>query len=116
MSEDTPTERLNWGRRSTDGVTVSTNDMYQLLVKMDHTLTRLDSSVTQQGVTIADHEARLRQVESDGLNERRVEAMEEDVKAIRGDIEGLKRKVYAIPSLSAAVAAAALVITLIRWL
>lgn len=116
MAEDNLTERATWGRRSSDGVTVTTADMYQLLIKMDHTLTRLDQSVTQQASTIADHENRLRQVESDGLNERRVEAMEEDVRAIRAELEGLKRKVYAIPSLSAAVAAAALVITLIRWL
>ena len=103
-------------RRATDGVTVTTADMYALLLKMDVTLTRLDGIVTQQAATLTDHESRLRRMESDGLSERRVESMEEDVRAIRSDLEGLKRKVYAIPSASAAVAAAALIITLIRWL
>ena len=116
MSEDELTERMTFGRRTSDGVIITAADMYSLLVKMDATLTRLDSIVSAQAVTISDHENRLRAMESDGLSERRVADMEDDIKAIRSDLESMKRKLYAIPSMSAAVAVAALVITLIRWL
>ena len=112
MSDDEPIHR----RRATDGVTITSADMYALLVKMDHTLTRLDTAVTAQAATLADHETRIRQVESDGLNEKRVEAMETNVQAIRDELESMKRKLYAIPSAASAVAVAALVITLVRWL
>lgn len=115
MSEDTPpTERVSWGRRASDGVTVTTADMYQLLVKMDHTLTRLDSTVTQQGALLVDHENRIRAMEGDGLSERRMVDMEDDVKAIRADLEAMKVRVYAIPGASILIAAAAVVLTLVR--
>lgn len=111
-----PDDDLQHRRRSTDGVTITSADMYALLVKMDHTLTRLDGAVSAQQVVIADHEVRLRHVEADALNEKRVESMEADVRAIRDELESMKRKLYAIPSAASAVAVAALVITLIRWL
>jgi hypothetical protein len=40
--------------------------------------------------------------------------MEEDVKAIRAELESMKLKVYSIPGASVAIAAAAVIITLVR--
>lgn len=99
-----------------EGVSISLEDMYRLLVKVDAMVTTLTASVGNTSTTVADHEQRLRELESTRIEEARLTAMEEDVKAIRADLESMKRKVYAIPSASAAVAVATLVIVLIRWL
>ncbi len=115
MSQEPLALRIG-GRRVTDGVNVSSQQMYDLLLKIDRNLTQLTSTVGTQSSTLIDHETRLRAVAAAEPNGVRVAAVEGDVAAIREDLDGLKKKVYAIPSLSAAVAAAALVITLIRWL
>lgn len=95
-------------------VTITTQQMYDLLLKIDRTVTQLASTVGTQTDTIKDHEERLRAIESAADNGSRITAMEEDVKAIRSDLEGMKRLVYAIPSLATFIAAAALILTLIR--
>lgn len=99
-----------------DGVSISLEDMYRLLVKVDAMVTTLTATVSNGSAVQQDHEQRIRDLEAARLSEQRVTAMEEDVKAIRADLESMKRKVYAIPSAASAVAVAALVITLIRWL
>jgi hypothetical protein len=109
-----PIERRRGGRRMTDGVNVSTADMYALLLKIDRNLSTLTTTVGTQATTIIDHEARLRHIEAAADNGLRVTAMEDDVKAIRDDLEAMKRKVYAIPSAAAAIAAGALILTLVR--
>lgn len=96
------------------GITVSMQDMYSLLLKIDRNLTQLTATVGTQATTIIDHEARLRSIEQAADDGARVTAMEEDVKAIRMELEGLKRKVYAIPSAASALAAAALILTVVR--
>ena len=95
-------------------VTITTQQMYDLLLKIDRNVTQLTATVGTQASTILDHEARLRSIESAADDGLRITAMEDDVKAIRADLEGMKRKVYAIPSLSAAVAAVALIVTLVK--
>jgi hypothetical protein len=97
-----------------DGVNVSTADMYALLLKIDRNLTTLTTTVGTQATTIIDHEARLRHIEAAADNGLRVTAMEDDVKAIRAELESMKAKVYAIPGASVVIAAAAVVLTLIR--
>ena len=98
----------------TDGVNVSMQEMYSLLLKIDRNLSTLTTTVGTQATTLIDHEARLRQIEQAADNGLRVTAMEEDVKAIRAELEGMKKKVYALPSLASAVAAGALILTLVR--
>ena len=98
----------------TPGVSVSLDEMYRLLLSIDHKVTTLTGSAASLLSITTDHETRLRGLEQAADNGGRVTAMEDDVKAIRTDLEGLKRKVYAIPGASVLIAAAAVVITLIR--
>ena len=114
MSDETPIDRRLGGRRVSDGVNVSTADMYALLLKIDRAVTQLAATVGTQATTLIDHETRLRQIEAAADNGLRVTAMEEDVKAIRAELEAMKSKVYAIPGASVVIAAAAVVITLVR--
>lgn len=95
-------------------VAISLEDMYRLLIKIDSTVSTLALTVQNAGIVQKDHEQRIRDLEQARLSESRVTAMEEDVKAIRGELEGIKRKVYAIPSAAAAIAAGALILTLVR--
>jgi hypothetical protein len=97
-----------------EGVSVSLDEMYRLLLSIDHKVTTLTSTAASQQITVTDHEMRLRQIEAAADNGLRVTAMEEDVKAIRAELESMKLKVYSIPGASVAIAAAAVVITLVR--
>ena len=96
------------------GVNVSIGDMYTLLLKIDRNVTQLTTTVGTQASTIVDHEARLRSIEQAADNGARVTAMEEDVKAIRAELESLKARVYAIPGASVLIAAFAVIFTLVR--
>lgn len=95
-------------------VVITPEQMYNLLLKIDRTVTQLAGQVGTQATTILDHESRIRQIEAAADNGVRVAAMEDDVKAIRADLESMKRKVYAIPGASVLLAAAAIVITLVK--
>lgn len=95
-------------------VAISLEDMYRLLIKIDSGLSNLALTVQNAGVIQKDHEQRIRDLEQQRLSETRVTAMEDDVKAIRAELEAMKSKVYAIPGASVVIAAAALVFTLIR--
>ena len=98
------------GRDRRSGVTVSVEDMYRLLVKVDATVTAMAQTMATQTSTLTDHETRLRAVEAAEISARRVEAMETDVSAIREDIEGLKRRVYAIPAGATVLALVSLIL------
>ena len=95
-------------------IVITTEQMYNLLLKIDRTVTQLAGQVGTQATTILDHETRIRQIESAADDGIRITAMEDDVKAIRADLEGMKRKVYAIPGASVLIAAAAIVLTLVK--
>lgn len=95
-------------------VVITTEQMYNLLLKIDRTVTQLAATVSTQANTILDHETRLRHIEAAADNGARVTAMEDDVKAIRAELEGMKRKVYAIPGASVIIAATAVILTLVK--
>lgn len=88
-------------------VTVTTEQMYQLLVKIDRTVTALSAASDSQSHVIADHESRLRAIEAEEDLSRRLVAIE-------GHVAELQRKVWAIPSAATIIALAALVITFTR--
>lgn len=97
-----------------DGVNVSLDDMYRLLLNVDHKVTTLAGSAASMQIITTDHEARLRAIEAAADNGVRVTAMEDDVKAIRAELESMKVKVYAIPGASVVIAAIAVILTLAR--
>lgn len=94
-------------------MTVSPEQMYALLLEVRDNVVGIKGQVGVQTTSIADHEARLRAIESEEDSTRRITQMEHDVRAIRSELESIKRKVYAIPSASVVVAFAALVLS--RW-
>ncbi|MFM1964893.1 MAG: hypothetical protein RL134_618 [Actinomycetota bacterium] len=96
------------------GVNVSLDEMYRLLLQVDHKVTTLTTSAAATQVSLTDHESRIRAIEAAADNGLRVTAMEEDVKAIRAELESMKVKVYSIPGASVVIATAAVVLTLIR--
>ena len=88
-------------------VVVTTEQMYQLLVKIDRTVTALQSAHNSQSQVIQDHEARIRAIEAEEDLARRTLVIE-------GKIDELQKRVWAIPSASALIALIALVITLAK--
>lgn len=95
-------------------VVVSIQKMYDLLLEVDRKVTSLAETHIQQNNQLKDHEQRLRTLEQEEDVTRRVSDMEDDVHAIRGEIEEIKKRVWAIPSAGIVIALGALVITLIR--
>ena len=89
------------------GVTITTADMYALLVDIDKKVTALATTSRSTVDTLRDHEDRLRAIEAMEDQSRRLGNLESSV-------EALKVRVYAIPGASVLVAVAAVVITLIR--
>jgi hypothetical protein len=88
-------------------IVVTTEQMYQLLVKIDRTVTALQSAHNSQSQVIQDHEARIRAIEAEEDLSRRLAVIE-------GHVAELQRKVWAIPSAATVIALAALVITFTR--
>jgi hypothetical protein len=97
-----------------EGVSISLDEMYRLLLKIDGTVTALAESRLSQGRTLADHEERLRIIEAQEDQTRRIASLEASDASFRSDLEALKVRVYAIPGASIVIAAAAVVLTLIR--
>ena len=95
-------------------VQISPQQMYAILVEVRDTVRGLATASAGQERRIDDHEKRLRDIEQSEVNTRRIEDMEEDVRAIRADMDHMKKRLYAIPGASVLIAAAAVVITLIR--
>lgn len=99
-----------------EGVNVSIQTMYELLIEVRDQVVATNHSVNNLSGSIVDHEARLRALEAEEDNGHRVERIEQDLVAIRTDLEAVQRRLWAIPSAATVIAAAALLITLIRWL
>lgn len=88
-------------------VVVTQQDMYKLLVKIDHAVASLSAQHDQQARQIADHETRIRSIEAEEDLGRRLAVIESHVAE-------LQRKVWAIPSAATVIALAAIVISFIR--
>jgi hypothetical protein len=88
-------------------VTVTTEQMYQLLVKIDQRLIAMSTSFENLDERVADHEARIRAIESEENLVRRVVMIE-------GKLEELQKRVWAIPGAATLIALAALIATFIR--
>jgi predicted hydrolase (HD superfamily) len=84
------------------GITVSTSQMYGLLLSMDGKLTKLTIEVAGGASTIRDHETRIREIEQREDLSRRVAEMEATMKQIQ-------QRLWAFPSLAGLIAAVALV-------
>lgn len=97
-----------------DGVNITTQQMYAILLEVRDTVKELRTMHLNQQEKLEDHEERLRGIERSEISTRRIEDMEEDVRAIRADMDHMKKRLYAIPGASVLIAAAAVVITLIR--
>jgi len=95
-------------------VVITTQQMYDLLLKVDRTLTQAVADLRATGNVVADHESRIRSIEGEEDVSRRLTEMEETIKAMSVQIEDLKKRLYAIPGASVLIALAAIVLTLIR--
>lgn len=95
-------------------VVITTQQMYDLLLKVDRTLTQAVTDLRATAATVSDHETRLRSIESEEDVSRRLGEMEKQIEAMSQQIEELKRRAYAVPGASVLIALAAIVLTLIR--
>ena len=95
-------------------VEIKPQQMYDLLLKVDRTVTQMAAAQESQAKQLSDHEERLRVIEAEEDFGRRFSELETDIKALREQISELQRKVWAIPGAATAIAAGALVFTLIR--
>ena len=95
-------------------VVVTTQHMYDLLLEVKEAVTTLAHNDERDRIQLQDHEDRIRLIESEEDQSRRITQMEDDIKAIRDELESMKKKLWAIPSASAVIAGAAVVITLIN--
>lgn len=77
-------------------IVVSPQQMYDLLVKIDRTVTELSARHDQQRDQIADHESRIRAIEAEEDFTRRFQSLE-------ASVEQLKQRVWAFPSLAGLV-------------
>lgn len=84
-------------------VVITTRDIYDMLVNVKAAV----DSMAPLPARVSDHEERLREIEAREDLTRRVGQME-------SQLGELQRKVWAIPGASAVIAAAALVLTLVR--
>lgn len=89
-------------------VVVTQARIYELLLGLDSKVNLIASKVDGSAETIRDHEARIREIEAREDLSRRVTEIEASLKT-------LTQKVWAIPSASVLIAAAALVVTLVRY-
>ena len=114
MSDDEPLMQMRTTRHAE--VAISLEDMYRILIAIDAKVTTMSVTLQNALVQIKDHETRIRDLETGRLSESRIKAMEDDIKAILGEQESLKRRLYAIPSAATVIALIAVVITVARWL
>lgn len=88
-------------------VVVTTEQMYQLLQKIDRTVTALSTAHDSQTAILQDHESRIRAIEAEEDLSRRLLTIE-------GHVAELQRKVWAIPSAATVIALASLIIAFTR--
>jgi TPP-dependent indolepyruvate ferredoxin oxidoreductase alpha subunit len=95
-------------------VEITPQQMYELLLKVDRTVTAMASAQDAQGRQLSDHEDRLRVIEAEEDLSRRIADLEGDIKTMSQQMEDMKKRLWAIPGASAVIAAAAVVLTLVR--
>ena len=88
-------------------ITVTTQQMYDLLVKIDQRLIAMSTNMDTLDERVADHEARIRSIEGEENLVRRVIVIEDRIDEIR-------KRLWAIPGAATLIALAALVLTIIR--
>ena len=97
-----------------DGVLITSQQMYELLLQVDRKVTAMSQQHQTQASRISDHEERLRNIEAEEDLSRRIGDLETDIKAMSAQMEDMKRRLWAIPGASAVIAAAAVILTLVR--
>lgn len=95
-------------------IEITGQQMYDLLLTIDRKVTAMAQAQESHDRQLADHEGRLRVIESEEDMSARLERMETDMRDLLEQVRGLQRKVWAIPSATAIIAAAAVVLTLVR--
>lgn len=95
-----------------NGVIVTTTQMYTLLLSMNQTLSEVRLEVSSGAATVRDHETRIREIEQREDLTRRVAEMEAVLAKQSAQIDGLKRLLYAIPSVAVLTAIVAVVVSL----
>lgn len=95
-------------------IEITGQQMYDLLLSIDRKVTAMAQAQESHGRQLADHEGRLRVIESEEDMTARLERMENDMRDLLEQVRGLQRKVWAIPSATAVIAGAAVVLTLVR--
>lgn len=96
------------------GVTITSQRMYELLLDVDRKVTGMVAEHRSQATRLNDHEERLRAIEAEEDLSRRIGDLEADIKAMAAQLEEMKRRLWAIPSASVVIAAAAVVLTIVR--
>ena len=95
-------------------IDITGQQMYDLLTQIDRKVTAMAQAMESHDRQLADHEGRLRSIEAEEDTTSRLERMENDMRDLLEQVRGLQRKVWAIPSATAVIAAAAVVLTLVR--
>jgi chromosome segregation ATPase len=95
-------------------IEITGQQMYDLLLSIDRKVTAMAQAMESHDRQLADHEGRLRSIEAEEDTTSRLERMEHDMRDLLEQVRGLQRKVWAIPSATAVIAAAAVVLTLVR--
>ena len=95
-------------------IEITGQQMYDLLLTIDRKVTAMAQAQESHDRQLADHEGRLRVIEAEEDVSSRLERMENDMRDLLEQVRGLQRKVWAIPSATAVIAAAAVVLTLVR--
>lgn len=95
-------------------VEITPQHMYDLLLTIDRKVTAMSSAQGAQAQQLADHESRLRAIEAEEDMTSKLERLERDMADLLEQVRSLQRKVWAIPSATAIIAGAAVVLTLVR--
>lgn len=95
-------------------VEITPQQMYELLLQVDRKVTAMGEQHTAQSRQLSDHEDRLRMIEAEGDLSRRIADLEGDIKTMSQQMEDMKKRLWAIPGASAIIAAAAVILTLVR--
>lgn len=95
-------------------VEITPQQMYQLLLQIDRTVTAVASAQQTQAKQLSDHEERLRAIEAEEDMTSKLVRLEKDMADLLKQVRDLQRKVWAIPSATAIIAAAAVILTLVR--
>ena len=95
-------------------VVVTTQKMYDLLISIDRRLTEAMTVQANHTKLLSDHEDRLRTVESQEKLDSSLQEVTKDVADLTTQVRAMQMRVWAIPSLSAVVAVAAVLLTFFR--